>query len=381
MNRLSVRLFASHLLVAAVGALTFALLVRLLAPPMFEHDMGRMGIGMMGQGGALNDAFASAVDNALLVGVLVSLLAAAAAGAFAAYRTLRPLEDVRAATRRLAAGHYDETVPVPAEAELAALADDVNALGAALAATESRRTRLLGEVAHEMRTPLTVIDGYVEGLIDGVFPADADVLGDLSVEVGRLRRLADDLSQLSRAEEHRLDLRLQHVDLGALADEVAERLRPQADDAGLTLTARAEAAVPVVGDPDRLAQAITNLVGNALAATPAGGSVSVRCGAGGGVATATVTDTGVGLEGDDVTRVFERFYRVPGAGRRHGAGGSGIGLTIAREIVRAHGGDLTASSAGLGRGATFTVTLPVTDAVPASAADAVRSGRGPAAGR
>lgn len=386
MNRLSVRLFASHLLVAVVGGLTFFLLVRLLAPPMFEHDVGRMGLGMMGGGGgsALHDAFASAVDDALLVGLLVSLLAAAAAGAYAAYRTLRPLQDVRAATRRLAAGHYAEKVPVPAETELAALAVDVNALGAALADTEARRIRLLGEVAHEMRTPLTVIDGYVEGLIDGVFAAEPGVLGELSAEVGRLRRLADDLGQLSRAEEHRLDLRLQQLDLGALTRQVTDRLRPQADDARLSLTVAAEAAVRVVGDPDRLSQVLTNLVGNAIAATPAGGSVQVRCGAAGSSATVAVADTGVGLAADDVTRVFERFYRVPGdPGRR--SGGSGIGLTIAREIARAHGGDVTAVSAGLGRGATFTLALPLaTDSSTAPGAASgvtVRSGRGPAAGR
>lgn len=363
MNRLSVRLFASHVLVALVGAATTYVLVQLLAPRLF--DSGTAGMeGMAGkgrQGQEVRAAFASAINTALLIGLGVAVLAAATAGGVAAYRLLRPLGAVRAATRRLSEGHYDEVVPPPREAELAALARDVNSLGAALAQTEQRRVRLLSEVAHEMRTPLTVIDGYVEGMIDGVFPAGPETLGEVSAEVGRLRRLAEDLSALSRAEEGRLDLQTRPIDLSVVAVTAAERLRPQLQDAGVGLTVvPAEQSLIVTGDSDRLGQVVTNLVGNALTATPPGGIVRVDTLREGDRAVLRVSDTGVGLAADEVNRVFERFYRAERS-TGHGAG-TGIGLTIARGIARAHGGDLTAASPGRGSGATFTLNLPIAPA-------------------
>ncbi|HEY4991646.1 MAG TPA: HAMP domain-containing sensor histidine kinase [Nakamurella sp.] len=219
-----------------------------------------------------------------------------------------------------------------------------------------RRARLLGEVAHELRTPLTALDGYVEGLIDGVFAPNPDIFASLSEELHRLHRLADDLSSLSRAQEQGLDLHPVDVDLADLASRAATRLAPQFRDARVTLIVNADTVLPVHVDPDRITQVLTNLLGNALLATPAGGTVAVtarRTARGGEV---VVTDTGVGLTEQDVERVFERFYRAPGQPRR--SAGSGIGLTIARGIARGHGGDVTASSAGPGRGASFTVVLP-----------------------
>ena len=362
MNRLTARLVLSHLLVALLaGAATF-LVVRVLTPAIFDRQMGMSGRPMAGPGGqgqALRTQVADAVTQALWIGLLVGVLAAAAVGVFAAGRLVRPLSRLSETTRQIAAGRYDVHVDRPHEAELAELADDVNTLGAALADTEARRTRLLGEVAHEMRTPLTVVDGYVEGMIDGVLPTTPAELGKVSDEVRRLRRLADDLSALSRAEEGRLDLALRRVDLAGVVTTAVQRLRPQAEDAGVRLTVTAPAGpAEVVADADRLAQVVTNLVGNAVRATPAGGSVDVGVAAGGGWCTVTVRDTGEGLAPEDLERVFERFYRV--AGRRGEAErtGSGIGLTIARGIVRAHHGELTAASDGPGRGAVFTARVP-----------------------
>ncbi len=361
--RLSLRLFASHAAVALAGAAVAYLAVRLLAPPLFDHRIGpRNGLGpglhMAGLMRArVQDAFLSALDTALGIGVLVSVAAAGIVAAVITRRQLRPLTAVRTATRRIAAGDYGSDVALPAEPELAALAGDVNTLAHALADTESRRTRLLGDVAHEMRTPLTALDGYVEGMIDGVFTASPDVLASLSEELRRLHRLADDLTSLSRAEERRLDLHPVDADLAELARRAGTRLASQFEDAHVTLTADADEAVPVRADPDRVIQVLTNLLGNALLATPAGGTVTITARRSGSSGEVVVTDTGVGLAEADVERVFERFYRVPGRPRR--SAGSGIGLTIARGIARAHGGDVTASSPGPGRGASFTVTLPL----------------------
>jgi signal transduction histidine kinase len=177
-------------------------------------------------------------------------------------------------------------------------------------------------------------------------------------------RLADDLSALSRAEERRLDLHPADTDLAILARRAAERLAPQFADRQVTLAVQADDPLPVRADPDRITQVLTNIIGNALTATPAEGTVTVQARAAGPRAEISVTDTGTGLAAADLERVFERFYRAPGQPRR--SAGSGIGLTIARNIARAYGGDVTASSPGPGRGATFVLTLPRRTTVPAA---------------
>jgi signal transduction histidine kinase len=363
--RLPWRLFISYALVAVIGSAVAYVTVRLLAPALFDHQMAMLGGGHMdmgpgGQGGGagnVHSAFVSALTAALLAGLLASVAAAGLAAAFVTWRLLRPLNAVRAATRRIAAGHYQASVPVPTEPELAALAADVNTLATALAGTETRRVRLLGEVAHEMRTPLTALEGYMEGLIDGVFAPEPEILGAASDELRRLRRLADDLSTLSRAEEQRLDLHPADTDLADLARRAADRLAPQFRDGHVTLTVHAAGALPVRADPDRITQVLTNIIGNALTATSPPGTVTVDARAAGDRAEIAVTDTGTGLAAADLERVFERFYRAHGQPRR--SSGSGIGLTIARNIARAHGGEVTASSPGPGHGATFVLALPL----------------------
>lgn len=363
MNRLSVRLVISHVLVAIIGGLATFAVVRWLAPALFDESLrhvpagGGIGRGGQGQGLALRDQFAAAVDQALLIGSALGIAAAAIFGVFAARRVIRSLGTVRAATRELARGRYDVPVPAPKETELAELAEDVNHLGAELAQTETRRMRLLGEVAHELRTPLTVIDGYVEAMIDGVLPTNPENLSQIGEETRRLRRLSEDLSALSKAEEGRLGLQLSVVDVGAVAAAAAERLRPQAVDAAVKLEVRfpnAESLALV--DADRIAQVVTNLVGNALRATPADGTITVWAHTENNQVLVEVADNGVGLAPESLEKIFERFYRVPSSTALQT--GSGIGLTIARGIIRAHGGELTADSRGLGKGSTFTVVLP-----------------------
>ncbi len=372
MNRLAVRLVVSHALVAVIATVACVVVVHRLAPALFDESL-RMGFGRgMPSGfgpGVLRGQVAEAVDRAMLVGTVVGVLAATAFGAVAATALTRPLARLRLATRQLADGRYDVPVTAPATRELADLADDITTLASALADTEARRVRLLGDVAHELRTPLTVVDGYVEGMIDGVIPTSPEELARVGAEVARLRRLADDLSNLSRVAEGRVPLRPQMVDLRDVVVAAAKRLQAQAEDAGLTLEVDGGAApLPVLADPDRIGQVVGNLVGNAIRATPSGGRVSVRCAPHDDEAEFSVTDTGEGLAADDLHRIFERFYRVDP--RR--PGGSGIGLTIARGLVEAHHGSLVARSAGPGRGAVFTARLPAAgrDARPGGGGEA-----------
>ena len=355
---MSGRLFISHLVVALVGSLVTFIVVRVSAPALFDEESRRLGSGQARSGGQspLRGVVADAVTTALLLGVLAGVLAAAVLGFVASRHLLRSLRSVRSGTSAIAAGNYRHRIEPPGERELASVAADVNDLATRLADTEARRVRLLAEVAHEMRTPLTVIDGYVEGIIDGIF--DSSELGRIEPEVRRLRRLADDLSTLSRAEEDRLDLQYSEFDLSDLVEHVAARMRPQFDDTGLALTVRLPSGrISVRADPDRITQVLTNLLGNALIATDSG-AVTIDVAARSDAAVISVTDTGEGLAAGDLERIFERFYRVPARRRVDQDPGSGIGLTISRGIARAHGGELSASSPGRGHGATFTLQLP-----------------------
>ncbi len=368
-SRASLRthLLVSYVAVIAVGVAALAITIWLLGPSLFQQRLGSpAGRGLGARIGASDNAvlgrdFTSALATSLWVALGLSLVAAGGVAVIVSRRILRPLEGVRRATRRLAAGHYEERVPLPGEGELAALAEDVNRLAASLAGSEARRAQLLSEVAHELRTPLTTIEGHAEGLVDGVF-TPPETCAVIMGETARLRRLVADLSLLSRADEGRLEMRPVPADLAAVAGDVTRRLRPQFEGKGVALLLEPAPALPVLIDPDRVAQVLVNLVGNALAYTPPGGRVAVRCSRRGEWAQVAVEDTGRGLAPADVERVFERFYRVRDA--LHPTGGTGVGLTIARSIARAHGGEVVARSPGVGRGATFTLRIPVATAGP-----------------
>jgi histidine kinase len=355
LRRLDVRLFGSYALVVVVVMAALVLTFALRAPTLFADRIRNAGEAGRTETES-HQAFAGALWSTLPIALLVSAAAAALVAAFVARQILRPISAVRKATRRLAAGRYDERVAEPAALELAALAGDVNRLADALQHTEARRARLIGEVAHEMRTPLTAINGYVEGMLDGVFEPSEEVLTSVGAEAARLQRLATDLATLSRAEEGALELRTEPADLAELARAAATRLRPQFDEKGVALELETGPVVAVRADRDRIIQVLTNLLGNALTYTPSGGHVTVRIRALGKTAFAAVSDDGVGIAASDLPLVFERFFRVPGLDRP--PGGSGIGLTVAAGIARAHHGDIRAASAGVGKGAEFTLELP-----------------------
>ncbi|GAA2709629.1 sensor histidine kinase [Actinoplanes palleronii] len=302
------------------------------------------------------------VDLAVEVGLLVGVVTALLAGVLLSRFLLRPLDAVRAATHRLAQGYYGDVLAVPNEPELAALVGDVNTLAAALADTERRRARLVSEIAHEMKTPITILRGQIEGIADGIFPSDEAMFASLTDDLARLERLAGDLSSLSVAEEGAFVLHRRTTDMARLTRAVAERLRSQYDDHQVTLSVAADSPVVASCDPDRVTQVLVNLLGNALVACEPGGRVWIGARAAVGPSpqvVVQVADDGIGIGEADLHRIFSRFERVARPGRPAPAGGSGIGLTIARGIARAHRGDVVAASPGPGRGATFTFTIPI----------------------
>lgn len=365
-RRLRTRLFLSYAVVVAAGALAMVLVGAVVTRTVYERNIGGFGLGL-GRGPGRNGQAVTAVDEAeltealdaslwpaLLAGTVAALVAAAIVAWLVGSRLLRPLDEIRVATRRMAAGDYSARVRPPGELELASLADDVNVLGDHLAGTERRRSQLLGEVTHEMRTPLTVIGGHLEGLIDGIVDPSDETFVMMADETKRLQRLVDDLTLLSRADEGTLTVDLDRLDLADVVAAVVARFRPQFEHAGVRLVDEARTSLPIDGDEHRLAQILGNVVGNALEHTPTGGTVSIRSGRD-AVTWVEVTDTGEGVPPEELDAIFERFHRGSTATRRSGRG---IGLTIARSLARAHGGDVTAESAGTDRGATFRLTLP-----------------------
>jgi signal transduction histidine kinase len=319
-----------------------------------------MGQGMMpGLEQTITQAFQAAMLEALLISGAAGVLAAVAVSLFVSGRILTPLTRLLAASRRIAAGHYAERVPVQTADELGALATQFNTMAGELEVTERRRVALIGDVAHELRTPLATIEGYTEGLLDGVVAPGAETWAVIHDEAARLRRLVADLQELSRAEAHQLPLQPVPTSPTALAEQAVARLAAQFTDKGVSLiNAVPPDLPPVQADPDRVLQVIINLLGNALRYTPAGGTVRLSAERQGAVVVLTVADTGLGIAPDHLPHLFERFYRVDKAHSR-ALGGSGIGLTIAQAIVEAHGGQIAAASPGLGQGATFAFTLPL----------------------
>jgi signal transduction histidine kinase len=248
---------------------------------------------------------------------------------------------------------------VVGEDELAELALAFNQMAHQLAQTEGRRRRLVGDVAHELRTPLSSIKSAMEGLVDGVLPAESATFLEIQREVGRLQRLVQDLEELYKAEAGQLPLELEATPPAAFVQTAVNRLALQFEDKGIQLENDMPADLPLVRvDTARLTQVMLNLLGNALQYTPAGGRVTVRAWAEGNELHIAVQDSGIGLTAEDLRHIFERFYRADQSRARSG-GGSGIGLTIARHLVQAHHGRLTATSRGLNEGSTFTVTLPL----------------------
>lgn len=372
---LRARLFVSHFLVALVAAFTLLTALYLIAPVIFGRLMGAMmGSGgmmrpseMEGMMGSVGRAFGLTLLYSLLASGAVAAVIAAASSLFVSRRIVEPLRDMMAATRRIAAGRYGERVPVGDPVgesdELGALSESFNSMAASLERAERNRLELIGDVSHELRTPLSTLQGYMEGLIEGVVEPSDETWALLYGEAERMRRIVDDLSRLSHVESGQLDLEIAVVYPAEVVTIAVERMAPLFDEKGVELeNATPESLPPVSADGDRGVQVLTNLLGNALRHTPAGGRVTVGAEAREGEIAFWVEDTGEGIPAGDLPRVFERFYRAEKSRSRGGArGGSGLGLAISRALVEAMGGSIRAESPGPGKGARFSFSLPPTD--------------------
>jgi two-component system sensor histidine kinase BaeS len=357
-SRFAARLLVAQALVLVAGALTTWLVASLVGPTIFTDHLQRAGDDhTTEETGHLEEAFASALVVSIALALLASVLAALAVSWYFSRRVQRSIDSVADAASQIATGRYDARVSDPGLGEeFSTLALSYNRLAERLEATERTRRSMLGDLAHEMRTPLATIDAHLEAVEDGIRPLDGETLGVVRGSTGRLRRLAEDMAALSRAEEG-LHVYPEPVDAVAPARTAADAARHRFAAAGIRLDTELADAGRVRVDAERLGQVLGNLLDNALRHTPTGGVVTLSCRSIEDWVEYRVVDTGDGVTPEHLPHLFDRFYRAD-ASRDRRRGGSGIGLAIAKALVEAHGGGISVASAGPGRGTTFTVRLP-----------------------
>jgi len=334
----------------------------------FDRHLGRIGEGMqsmMGnpsRGGInLYETLRAAVNDSMLISMAIAFTIAGAAGLVISRRITSPVKRLKEASRKLAEKDYAHRIPENEiqEDELGELAASFNDMAEKLEQTELMRRQLIGDISHELRTPLTAIKGSMEGLIDGILPADESTYQQIYREADRLQHLVEDLQELSRVEAVQFKLKTSAIKPGQLVEEAVTSIMPTFNKKGVSLGLSVPDRLPEIqADPDRVLQIFANLLGNALQFTPKGGNVNVRVNDIPGFLEFSVTDTGVGIQPSHLPHIFERFYRADPSRSRANGGGSGIGLTISKSLVEAHGGAIRAESAGKDQGSSFIFTLP-----------------------
>mgnify|MGYP001054773147 FL=1 len=359
---LAARLLAGQSVVLVAGALTVGLVAAVVGPPIFHQHLLEAGHQQNSPELVhIEMAYRDASLIAVGVGLVISLIAAGIVTWVLARRLRRPLEQLTAAARDLSRGHYATRVPdVASGTELDTLASAFNTMAARLDSVEDTRRRMLSDLAHELRTPVATISAYHEGLHDGIAQLGPESRSVLTEQTQRLARLADDIDDVSTAEEGRLNLQLATTAVADLLWSAHENLRDQYADAGVNLVIDAgdAAGQSVRVDRSRIGQVLTNLLTNALRHTHPGGTVSLSAQRVDEQVIIRVADDGDGMSAEQLEHAFERFYRGDAA-RTRDRTGTGIGLTISRAIVDAHGGFITATSPGAGCGTALVIELPV----------------------
>ena len=307
--------------------------------------------------GAPERVFLTALNRSIVLASLGAAIAALILGAILARTLTRPIRELTAATQQIAGGELGVQVPVHARDELGELAVSFNSMSADLEQASRLRRQMTADIAHDLRTPLSVILGYTEAFSDGKLDATPEIADTLHREAQHLNRLIDDLRTLSLADAGELPLHRSLAAPASLLERAASAYRMQAAEQDITIRNEAAPDLPsIYVDGQRIAQVLGNLVGNALRHTPGGDVVTLSARAVPDAVLLRVHDTGSGISPEDLPHVFERFYRADRA--RTGDGESGLGLSIAKSIVEAHGGSIHVASRP-GEGTEFTVRLPV----------------------
>jgi signal transduction histidine kinase len=335
-------------------------------PPMF---------GQMGQQGQINPAnliatlyvsplvstvtsLIRSINIFLLWGTLLAVVIALIITFFISRRITSPIQALTKSARRLGKGDFSQRVNIKSKDEVGELAQTFNLMAGNLEHTEKLRRNMVADVAHELRTPLSNVSGYLEAIRDDVVKPDKATIASLSEEVALLTRLVDDLQELTLADAGELKLVRQPEDIAQLIAQSVTVIQPKIDCKGLTISTEVQNNLPPVNiDYYRIGQVLRNLLENAYKHTSGGGKITVTARLENDLVKVSVADTGEGIPAEDLPNMFERFYRVDKSRARAG-GGSGLGLTIVKRLVEAHGGSVAVEST-LGKGSSFTFTLPI----------------------
>jgi histidine kinase len=346
----------------------------LSVPAAFERHMASMN-AIMTNGNTVGNnqqmqtelfsQYTAAVYEAVSYAAVAALIAAILASFFISRQVVTPMLRMMSLSHRIAEGEYEERLSLPGGQqadqidELGQLALSFNQMADKLEKTETMRRELIGDVTHELRTPLTAVKGYLEGLMDGVLPADPETYQQIHSEINRLQRLVNDLQELSRMEAGAFQLQLTPVSPASLIERIQSTLGLQFEDKNIQLEISVESNLPdLLVDKDRIIQVLTNVVGNALQYTHSGGKITLLVRRERSEVLFSVKDTGIGISAEQIPFIFDRFYRSDKS-RTRASGGSGIGLTIAKALVQAHQGKIWAESNGEGKGSTFSFLIPL----------------------
>lgn len=308
--------------------------------------------------GLADSAFLNQLTTTLLLSALGASLLALLLGAVLARTLTRPLRELTTATKAVAAGELEQKVPVRSKDELGELADSFNVMSAELSHAQQLRRQMTADIAHELRTPISIIIGHTDAIDEGVLPPSKETFDIIRDEAGRLERMVDDLRMLSRADAGELRLDKSPIDVQPLLEQVVKSHQQGAARCDIKLSAECEPDLAkIYVDTDRISMVLGNLLNNAIRYTPEGGRITLSAQSQGEDVIIVVTDNGPGIQEDEITRVFDRFYRIEKS-RYRDDGGSGLGLAIAKSIVEQHGGKILVESV-LGEGTSFIVLLPV----------------------
>ncbi len=365
LNRLWVKLAAICAGTAAAGVLIAAIILRQTTGTNFSQYLRHVqGMGQMMGGGfgnmmGPNEAqFLGSVNSSLWIAGIIAVIVAGAVAVLFAREITAPIRRLSEAADGVRRGDMSQRVEVKSHDEVGSLSEDFNTMVDSLKDDQDARRKLMSDLAHEMGTPLAVIQSNLEGMLDGVVEATPTNISSLHQEAILLSRLVSDLRTLSQAESGRLNLSLAPVDIGELVESVVTATRPEAARKGIDLSYEGIPSLPrAMMDRDRISQVIANLLSNALRYTSAGGAVRVAVSSEDGKGLAvSVADSGQGISAEDLPHIFDRFYRgaQPKTSR---VAGSGIGLAVVKELVEAHKGRVWVESKE-GRGSTFHFTVP-----------------------
>ena len=312
-------------------------------------------------GPVVADPVASRIPGVVNRALLWAGIGAAALGTLLVWllsrRTLAPLQSLGSAARRLGGGDFSQRAETTGPTEVRELAHSFNVMAEGLEEAERLRRNMTADIAHELRTPLSNIQGYLEAIRDGLVEPSPETIDTIHGQALHLSRLVEDLRLLAQVEAGALQLQLSPVRIDELLQASVEAVRPRADADGVNLNLNVEPSLPKAHvDATRISQVVGNLLENAITHTPEEGSVSVSARESEGWVEVAVADTGAGIAAEDLPRLFDRFYRADPS-RDRSTGGAGLGLTIARRLAEAHGGNIEVESV-LGEGSRFTVRLP-----------------------